>query len=95
MKAIEFMEQYKEEMEARFHLESIGVFGSHARGEERAESDLDVLVEFMDGHVTFDNYMDLKFYLEDHFKCKIDLVIKDSIREELKDSILGEVTYAA
>jgi predicted nucleotidyltransferase len=37
--------------------------------------------------------MDLKFHLEDLLGVKIDLVTKDSLREELKDSILTEAMY--
>jgi len=43
---------------------------------------------------TFDNYMDCKFYLEDLFKRKVDLVMKESIKKRLKPYILGEVVYA-
>ena len=45
----------------------IGIFGSYVRGEERPESDVDVLVTFRKGEETFDHYMDCKFYLEDLF----------------------------
>jgi uncharacterized protein len=38
--------------------------------------------------------MDLKFYLEDLFKRRVDLVIKDSIKRRLRDPILREVVYA-
>lgn len=39
--------------------------------------------------------MDLKFYLEKLFDCKVDLVIKDSIKPSLREPILSGVTYAA
>ena len=38
--------------------------------------------------------MDLKFFFEDHFKIKVDLVLKDSIRPELKKIILAEAVHA-
>jgi len=37
--------------------------------------------------------MDLKFYLEDLFGCKVDLVLKDALKEEIKSHILSEVVY--
>ena len=43
---------------------------------------------------TFDNYMDLKFFLEDLFNCKVDLVIVETIKPELKSHILENVKYA-
>jgi hypothetical protein len=94
MKAIEFIKRHEDEIKTGFHVKRIGVFGSHARAQERADSDVDVLVEFEQGHVTFDNYMDLKFFLEDNLERKVDLATADAIRPQLRDIILGEVIYA-
>ena len=71
----------------------LGIFGSVARGEERPDSDLDVLVEL--DQRTFDRYMDLKLYLQDLLGRNIDLVLADRIRPELEDQILGELIDAA
>ncbi|WP_248698122.1 nucleotidyltransferase family protein [Methanosarcina acetivorans] len=70
------------------------MFGSFARGEEKAGSDIDVLVEFDETKITFDDYMDLKFYLEDFFKREVDLVIESSIKPGIKDNIMGDAVYA-
>ena len=58
------------------------------------ESNIDILVTFQEGQETFDNYMDLKFYLEDSFNKKVDLVIEDSIKTRLKDRIMRETVFA-
>ncbi len=79
----------------KFGVKRIGLFGSYIRDEQKATSDIDILIEFEKGKVTFDNYMDLKFFLEDLFKCKVDLVMKDTIKPDLKPYILGSVKYAA
>lgn len=94
MNAIETLKSREKSIKREFRVRRIGVFGSFARGEERAESDVDVLVEFGEGGHTFDNYADLKFYLEDIFNREVDLVTVDAIRPQMKDSILSEVTYA-
>jgi predicted nucleotidyltransferase len=73
----------------------IGVFGSGIRDELTPKSDIDILVEFEEGKKTFDNYMDLLFFLEEIFNCKVDLVIKESIKPELEKYILEEVKYAS
>ena len=73
----------------------IGLFGSFARGEQRKGSDLDILVEFERGKKSFDNYMDLKFLLEDLFGRDVDLVVKEAIRPALRNSILEGAVYAA
>jgi hypothetical protein len=52
---------------------SLSLFGSVARGEERPDSDIDLLAEF-EQPPTFDAYMDLKFFLEDLLGRPVDLV---------------------
>lgn len=68
--------------------------GSFARGEEKEDSDLDVLLVFEEGQKTFDNYMDLKFYLEDLFGREVDLITERALKPQLKDIIMKEVVYA-
>lgn len=77
-----------------FGVKKIGLFGSFARGEQNDTSDIDILVEFYQNHKTFDNYMDLKFYLEDLLNRKVDLVIAEAIKPDLKPNITGSVRYA-
>ncbi|MBS4039960.1 MAG: nucleotidyltransferase family protein [Flavobacteriales bacterium] len=66
-----------------FHVSKIALFGSFVRDEQHSNSDIDILVEFEKKFETFDNYMDLKFYLEDLFDRKVDLVIISSIKPTL------------
>lgn len=94
MNAIEILKEHEDTIKGKYHVRKIGVFGSFARGEEKEGSDIDVLVEFEKGCKTFDNYMDLKFFLEDLFNRKVDLVTVDTLRPQLKDDILQEVVYA-
>jgi predicted nucleotidyltransferase len=76
----------------RHKVRKLGLFGSAARSEEGGQSDLDFLVEFEEK--SFDNYMDLKFFLEELFGRKVDLVIEDSIKPALRAKILKEAIYA-
>jgi hypothetical protein len=89
------LRQHSQEIRNKFGVERIGIFGSFVRGEEKPESDVDVLVEFREGEETFAHYMDLKFYLEDLFGRKVDLVMKDAIKRRLREPILSEVVYAS
>lgn len=91
---LSLLRQHVQEIRDTFGVEQIGIFGSFVRGEETPESDVDVLVEFCDGEETFDHYMDLKFYLENLFGRKVDLVMKDAIKPRLREPILSEVEYA-
>jgi len=78
----------------KFHVSKLGLFGSFVRDEQNDASDVDILVEFEDGQETFDNYMDLKFYLEELFNRKVDVVIFNSIKPSMKSSIMRSVKYA-
>ena len=78
----------------KYGVKRIGLFGSYLRNEQKSTSDIDILVEFEKGKVTFDNYMDLKFFLEDLFQNKVDLVMEEAIKPDLKPYILGSVKYA-
>ena len=71
----------------------LGLFGSCARGEATAESDLDFVVEFSDK--SFDAYMDLKSFLEDLFRSRVDLVTVSSIKPRLLPIIQRETVYAS
>jgi hypothetical protein len=85
--------QHSEELRA-FGARRVGLFGSFARSAQTAASDIDVLVEFRRGAKTFDNYMDLKFFLERLLGRKVDLVIKDALKKRIKSRVLSEVKYA-
>jgi len=69
-----------------FGVTSLTVFGSVARNQASADSDVDFCVEFS-GIPTFDRYTRLKFFLEDLLKCHVDLATKLSIRPELRSSV--------
>lgn len=80
------------EIEKKFGVRKIGIFGSAARGEAGPDSDIDVLVKLEDP--TFDRYMDLKFFLEDLFGRPCDLVLEDSLKQGVRSQALREVLYA-
>ena len=80
-------------LKERFKIKEIGVFGSFVRGEETLKSDVDILVDFEKEGKTFDNYMDLKYFLEDLLGLKVNLVMKGALKDDLKNIILSEVIY--
>lgn len=94
MDALALLREHEPEIKKRFGVSKIGIFGSFVRGEERPESDVDVLVMFRKGGETFNNYMGCKFYLEDLFGRKVDLIMNGAIKKRLRPYILSEVVYA-
>lgn len=87
-----FLRRHKKDLETRFSVIRIGLFGSVLRGSTVDRSDVDILVEL--AHPTFDHYMDLKFYLEDQLGEPVDLVLADSLKPRIKPIITREVAYA-
>lgn len=75
-----------------FGVHSLSLFGSAARGEDTALSDLDFIVDFETK--SFDSYMDLKLFLEDLFGRSVDLVLADGIKPKLRNEILREAIHA-
>ena len=71
-------------------VKKIGLFGSAARGSKKF-NDLDFIVTF--DKPTFDNYMDLKFFLEKLFNKKVDLVTEKSLKPALQ-YVKKEALYA-
>lgn len=69
----------------------LGLFGSVARNEQNLNSDVDILVDLKRN--TFDSYMDVLFLLEEMLGSKVDLVVKESLKPGIKDSILSETVY--
>ena len=80
----------KSELSAR-GVTGIGLFGSFVRGEQTASSDIDVLVEFSPEEHTFDNFMEISFFLEDLFGRKVDLVTPEALSPHIGPHILREV----
>ncbi len=86
------LNQFKEAIRQDYKAEIVGVFGSYVRGEQKPDSDLDVLVRFLQGATLFD-LVGLADFLEENLCLRVDVVPVDTVREEIKDSILREMVY--
>ena len=76
---LKLLNEHGPEIRERFGVKRLALFGSVARGDAGADSDVDVLVEFEEA-TTFRGYMGLKFYLEDLFQKPVDLVTEAGLR---------------
>jgi predicted nucleotidyltransferase len=85
------IEQNREGLK-KLGVRRLGLFGSCARGEATATSDLDFVVEF--ANKSFDAYMDLKTFLENLFGCRVDVVLSETIKPRLRPIIQRETVYA-
>ena len=91
---LETLRSHADEIRTRFGVRQLSVFGSVARGEARADSDVDVLVDF-DGDTTFDGFMGLRCFLEDLLSRKIDLVTRRALRTTMRPKIESEAIRVA
>ena len=71
-------------------VKRLWLFGSYVRGDAREDSDLDVLVEFEEGKKTFDNYMELKFFLEDLLGVEVDLITVEAPKPRVRKYVWRE-----
>lgn len=88
----EIIDSHKQEIAEKYHISEIGVFGSYTRGEQDADSDIDILVSF-DKPIGFIKFMRLEFYLSELLGRKVDLVTKGSLKPHIGSVILRETQY--
>ena len=86
------LELLKPEIEEKFKVKSIGLFGSYVRGEQKDTSDLDILVDFYEPISLF-RFVELEDFLSQRLGVKVDLVMRDALKPRIKDSILNEAIY--
>ena len=82
------------EVRARYGVERLALFGSAARDELRADSDIDVLVEF-EGRTTYDRYFELRTYLEQLFGRKVDLVTDKGLKPRARRHVEKDLIRVA
>ncbi len=73
-------------------VKALAFFGSSARDEAHADSDVDVVVEFV-RPARFEQYMDLKFYLEGLLDRPVDLVTYKALKPRLRPEIEKEAVH--
>lgn len=91
--ALRLLQAHKEEIVSRFGVKRLALFGSTARDEARADSDVDVLVDME--NPTLRSFMGLKFFLEDALHTPVDLVMSDTVRAPLRPYIDKEALDVA
>lgn len=83
------LNELRDPLAERYGIRVVGIFGSRVRGENRENSDLDLLAEFLHP-VSLLELVGAELYLSDSLEVKVDLVPKRSLRKELREDILRE-----
>jgi uncharacterized protein len=85
------LRQHLPELQARYGVQSLGVFGSYVRGEANSRSDLDVLVELGDSRISLLKFIEMENYLSDLLGIKVDLVERKTLKPRIGQNVLAEV----
>lgn len=85
------LRELKPVLMTEYFVSKIGLFGSFSDSSFTEQSDIDILIEF-EKPIGW-KYFTLEIYLENIFGRKIDLVTKNALKEQIKDTILKQVKY--
>ena len=85
------LSSHKAELGEKYRVKDLAVFGSYARGEQRPDSDVDILVEF--SSPVGIEFIDLGNYLETLLNLPVDLVSRSGIKSKYFQQIVDELKY--
>ena len=88
------LKQKNAELEIKFGVKSLLLFGSVARNESTTASDVDLLVEF-NRPVGYFGLFALQDYLEELLGCPVDLGTPDSLKPYIRERVMGELIHVA
>ena len=88
---LQILEQHKQELQRKYPVSVIGVFGSYARDEATAESDIDIAVEIT-GPMGL-NFVAMADEIEALFGIKTDVVSKRAIKPEYLQYVEKDIVY--
>lgn len=91
---LQSLKQKNAELITKFGVKSLQLFGSVARNEATAASDVDLLVEF-NRPVRYFGLFALQDYLEKLLGCPVDLGTPDSLRPYIKERVMGNLIAVA
>lgn len=78
----------------KFEVKEIGIFGSWIRGEQKKDSDIDILIDFEpEAKISLLDFVGLENYMSDLLGAKVDLVEKPALKPRIGKHILREVVY--
>ena len=81
--------QHRDVLAEKYGVAVVGVFGSYVRGEQKRQSDIDLLVDILHP-ISLLELVGAEIYLSEVLGLKVDLVPKRDVREELRATILAE-----
>ena len=89
---LKILADHRERLQQEYRVKSLDLFGSVARDEATATSDVDLLVEFSQPTGLFGMFR-LQDFLEDQLGCRVDLGTPESLKPRLRHRILAEAIH--
>jgi uncharacterized protein len=89
---IKIIKSNKPEIESRYGVQRLGLFGSFVKERQRKKSDVDILVTF-NRDIDLFEFLDLREFLEKKLGTKVDLVMATALKPTIGKRILAEVEY--
>ncbi len=87
----QILTQLKPELISKYHVCSLGLFGSVVRDDFTTSSDIDIIVDF--SQPIGIEFIDLADFIEKKLKSPVDLVSKNGIKQKYYHSIEPEIIY--
>jgi predicted nucleotidyltransferase len=88
----QILREQKPFLAQEYGVKVVGVFGSYVRDEQRADSDLDVLIELeRPPKISLIGLVELEQYLSDLLGVKVDVAIRTNLKKRIGKRILNEV----
>lgn len=87
---IKALNELKPVIREKYNVKELGIFGSYTRGQEKNDSDLDILVSF-EVPIGFFKFLELEEFLSDKLDIKVDLVSKNALKPRIGKRILEQV----
>jgi len=84
--------EHKKELRQKYKIKEIGIFGSYVKGEQKKQSDIDILVEFEEtADLSLLDFIGIENYLSDVLGIKVDLVEKHTLKPRIGKHVLEEI----
>lgn len=84
------LRDYKSVLEKKYHVHTLGIFGSYIHNEQAGDSDLDILVDFT-APISLFEFIDMEEELSELLRIKVDLVSRNALKPFIGRRILSEV----
>lgn len=87
----QILTKLKPELKEKYFVKSLGLFGSVVRGDYKANSDIDIIVDF--SKPVGIEFIDLADYIEEKLRKKVDLVSYNGVKPKYFQQIQSEIIY--